>query len=470
MIDDQRPDVNSGAEAGGASGYEGQTPMAAFLAGRDPRMLALAIFFGILFFTVLCVGFIYLLTGDDDGDGSRQPTAVAATVAANEGVLVEAVSESGTISITLQSPAFLNVANSQFNVESEIVPASGVWTPDLRDDTSSRWVYGTVINYVFGLADVRANRQLLEGLMLGDEIVVTTGSGSTSTFAFSSRELVASSNTDIMAQHAPGITIILIDRNPDAQRLVVRGRFTGSDSEVASQPGQVISLGETTQLENLQLTASGVAFLLDRPEVPPGFAFYLVDYQVHNVGSQAVDSGFLNMVLVDDLGNVYAMNPVASQLGSYRLLSGTVGPGQTIAATAGYQIPAALNSPMLMWQVSRRDTGSKVEVEIPFRDTAASGQPAVISLEQAEVSLDGTSVLLSGFITNLGNQPLVINSTDIALSSDGGVFLMLSTNPAFPWVLEPGQQGSYSVTFQRPPGATAIFKILNQAFQLTGLH
>jgi hypothetical protein len=147
-----------------------------------------------------------------------------------------------------------------------------------------------------------------------------------------------------------------------------------------------------------------------------------------------------------------------------------VGPGQTIAATAGYQIPAALNSPMLMWQVSRRDTGSKVEVEIPFRDTAASGQPAVISLEQAEVSLDGTSVLLSGSITNLGNQPLVINSTDIALSSDGGVFLMLSTNPAFPWVLEPGQQGSYSVTFQRPPGATAIFKILNQAFQLTGLH
>jgi hypothetical protein len=176
------------------------------------------------------------------------------------------------------------------------------------------------------------------------------------------------------------------------------------------------------------------------------------------------------MVLADDLGNLYALNPTAGQLGNFRLLTGQIAPGQTVAATAGYQIPSNLASLSLRWSVSLNNPDNYIQVNIPFRDAQDSGQQAVVEVQQAQVSLDGTSLVLNGQITNLGEQPLVVNSNNITLSGDGSVYLMLSTNPAFPWVIGPGQTIPYLVTFQRPVGSTAIFRLLNQPFELTGLR
>ena len=61
--------------------------------------------------------------------------------------------------------------------------------------------------------------------------------------------------------------------------------------------------------------------------------------------------------------------------------------------------------------------------------------------------------------------------TDVSMVSPlGTVFQMLSTNPAFPWTVAPGQALVYGVTFQRPQDAEATFNLLNQSFQLTGLR
>jgi hypothetical protein len=64
----------------------------------------------------------------------------------------------------------------------------------------------------------------------------------------------------------------------------------------------------------------------------------------------------------------------------------------------------------------------------------------------------------------------VVNSNNITLTGDGSTYLMLSTNPAFPWVIGPGETNQFLVTFQRPTGSSAIFRILNQPFELTGLR
>ena len=75
-----------------------------------------------------------------------------------------------------------------------------------------------------------------------------------------------------------------------------------------------------------------------------------------------------------------------------------------------------------------------------------------------------------GQITNLGDKELIVDVGDLSLTSQGTVFLMLSVNPAFPWRVGAGQTIQFLVTFQRPLADTAIFTVLNQSFQLTGLR
>jgi hypothetical protein len=110
-------------------------------------------------------------------------------------------------------------------------------------------------------------------------------------------------------------------------------------------------------------------------------------------------------------------------------------------------------------------------VTIPFAGSSEEAlSNSVITLQNAEVSADGTGLVLLGQLTNGSNQSLVVNQSDVSLLSDGTVHLMLSTNPAFPWVVPPGQTFPFSLSFQRPAGGEAVFTILNRPYQLSGLR
>ena len=94
-----------------------------------------------------------------------------------------------------------------------------------------------------------------------------------------------------------------------------------------------------------------------------------------------------------------------------------------------------------------------------------------MSLARVEVSTDLASLILGGQVTNLGTQPIVITESDVSLQTqDGSIYLLLSTNPPFPWTVPPGQTVQFFLTYQRPPTDTAVFRVLNQGFQLTSLR
>jgi hypothetical protein len=421
-------------------------------------------------FALLCL-FAYLLTKtDDETDPTPTPSEVIESDFDTDTFEYVAVSETGAISITMETPIFINIGGEEFTVQAKIVPENDSWDPEVPNDTTAIWVYGTVINYVFGLRDTKENTDLLESLALGDEIILTTRSGASTTFTLSSRQSLSNENRDVLAQQSPAITIILDNNDPEELRLTVRGRYAASDTKDIAQNEQVVELGETAQIEGMQITANSVSYQAGRVEVPDGFMFYTVDYQIHNVGAVRVDSGQLNMVLIDDLGNQYAINPIASQLGNYPMLSGGVEPGQTSVATAGYQIPLGLNSRFLRWEVSRLDTGSQIQVNIPFAEQQAIAEQASTQIQEATISEDGSSLVIVGQITNLGDKELIVDVGDLSLTSQGTVFLMLSVNPAFPWRVGGGQTIQFLVTFQRPLADTAIFTVLNQSFQLTGMR
>ncbi len=422
-------------------------------------------------FVVMFAIVLTLLLRDSAGEGDATPTPFAdsALDRANE-PLVVGISDSDTISVTLDTPAALQMGGRSFAVQSQVVKEDRVWSPTFEEPDTAVWIYGTIINYVIGLPDTEENRAMLEQLTPSDQMMLTTRNGAALTFAFNSREQILVGNPDVYAQHTPGLTLILVGSEGE-ERLVVNGRYIVDESGGGSQGNQV-ELGETAQLDNLQITVTGAVYLLDRPEAQPGFAFYLVDYQIQNSGLTALDTSKLHMTLHDEAGNQYAISPAAGQLGSYPALSGFLNAGQAAQATAGYQIPLGLNSANVLWSVTHETSGSQLQVTIPFSGGSQAYQNAQATLTNAAVSLDLTSLILTGKITNPGDQPIVVSEKDLSLQTgDGSVYLLLSTNPAFPWTIAPGQSVQYMVTFQRPVITdTAIFTVLNQPFQLNNLR
>jgi hypothetical protein len=433
----------------------------------------LAVFVGIVVMGVmaLCVIAILMLLSFLQGNSllsGGQPTPFPTTSSSttiNQEPLVVGVSPSDTISVTLDVPATLSLRGQTFTVQPQAIGADGIWAPDLDGNTAA-WVFGTVVNYVFAMQDTPATRTLLEQLNVGDEITMVTQNGLTFAFTFNSRQEVAPNNRDIFNQQTPGTTIVLLGDGQE-NRLVVNGRYVVSDTAGNIQ-ANTVELGEPVQLGDLQITVTGAAYDPSRPEAPVGFSFFRVDYQVQNVGLTAVDTSRLRMTLTDSLGNQYALSPVASQLGNFPMLSGFLNAGQSLQATAGYQVPSGLNSETVQWIVADNEGGAQIQVVIPFAGGSNALANTSITLTDATISTDQISLLLEGQITNLGEQPVIVTEADLSLrTAEGSQFLLLATNPAFPWTVPSGQTLQFFVTYQRPPTDTFVFTILNQPFQLT---
>jgi len=437
-------------------------------------VLAVGAVAAIALVAVCILGILLLRASRDDddvveNDGTPTPFLPDAEAeAVQREPLVVGMSDSATISVTLDTPVSLNVGNESFTVQTQVIGADGTWSPNIEDEDTAVWVYGSIVNYVVGIPDSEENRALLEQLAPGDEMVMATRGGARFTFSFNSRTTVPVSNRDVFAQNVPGITLVMLN-SEGGERLVVNGRYIVSQED--SGPGNVVSLGETAQLENIQITVDSTTYLADRAEIPPGFAFFLIDYQIQNVGLTAMDTSNLQLLLTDNLGNQYALNPAASRLGNSPPLTGFLNANQVVQATAGYQIPLGLESDSLSWVVTNQNSGGQVYVTLPFTGGESAAAGTNITLVRVDVSSDLTNLILGGQVTNLGTQPVVVTESDVSLrGEDGATYLLLSTNPPFPWTVPPGQTVQFFLTYQRPPSATAVFTVLNQGFQLTGLR
>ncbi len=440
----------------------------------NPALLLLAIVAIVALLGACILGYLLLrptLGGQaQDGATASEPTPFPDATAApsQDQAVIVGISDTGTFTVTLDMPATLGVVDQQRPVQPESIGVDGLWNPEI-DDANAAWVVGTVVNYVFGLPDTEANRTLLESLAPGNEMTVTTRGGTVHTFAFDSRSRVPSTDRSVFSQLSPGLSLILLGGD-EADRLVVRGRYEVAAAD-AGAGSNVIQLGESAQLGDAQITVQANSFLTNRPEAPTGFGFFLIDFVLQNVGLTAIDTSAYRFTLSDELGNQYALNPIASRLGNFPPLGGFVNAGQSISATAGYQIPAGLVSPTLTWTVTAPD-GAQIQSVLAFTAGGDVGQSVVISLQEATITPDLNNLIIIGQVTNVGAQPLVITAEDLSLRTPtGSDYLLLATNPPFPWTVPPNQTLQFAVTYQRPIGSTsAVFTLLNQPFELSGLQ
>jgi len=440
----------------------------------NPALLLLAIVAVVALLGACILGYLLLRPsiggGQEDGVTAGEPTPFPEATAApsQDQSIIVGISDTGTFTVTLDMPATLGIVDQQRSVQPESIGVDGLWNPEI-DDANAAWVVGTVVNYVFGLPDTEANRTLLESLAPGNEMTITTRGGTVHTFAFDSRGRVPSTDRSVFSQLSPGISLILLGGD-EADRLVVRGRYEVAAADTGAG-SNVIQLGESAQLGDAQITVQANSFLTNRPEAPTGFGFFLIDFVLQNVGLTAIDTSAYRFTLSDELGNQYALNPIASRLGNFPPLAGFVNAGQSVSATAGYQIPAGLVSPTLTWTVTAPD-GAQIQSVLPFTAGGAAGQSVVISLQEATITPDLNNLIIVGQVTNVGVQPLVITSEDLSLRTPtGSDYLLLATNPPFPWTVPPNQTLQFAVTYQRPIGSTsAVFTVLSQPFELSGLQ
>ncbi len=378
-----------------------------------------------------------------------------------------------TVQLSPDPPSRLSAAGEDFAVQVGGVGADGRWNPVVGSDKVAVWLNGTVINYVMAVQDTESNRTLMQSLERGQVMSMVTESGRELEFDFSSREIVPITKLDIFGQTSPGITVVLV-RNDEAQdRMIVRGRYKVGEAVQSIAPGAsggidgatVAELGEVVQLGDIQLVVNAFD---SRPVAGGNFSYFLVDYQIQNNGQIPLEAGALQFTLVDSVGSQYALSLDASQIGNFQPIPQSLGVGQPLQATAGYQVPNGLDPTALGWVVKRLDTGEQIEIRAS-RAVAGEVQEisADITLDSAELVANASSMRLRGAILNNGSTPLVIDANDVTLDSDGTAYAILSTKPAFPWIIAPGAAEAYELTVPKPIDSSVVtFTILGSSWQL----
>jgi len=288
------------------------------------------------------LGYSLIRSSQDEADGQTdgEPTPfpeVAGPLPSAGDPIVYGISDTSTVSVTLDIPVNLSISGHQFPVQQVTINPDGTWSPPLANEDTSAWVFGSIVNYIMALSDSDLNRTLIESLVPGAQMIITTQSGAEFVFEFESSSFFAVNDQSIFRQLTPGMTLILMEAGEN-QRLVAQGRYLLTESAGGTDNTSTsVGLGETAQLSNVQVTVTDVSYLPNDPNAPPGFSFFVVNFQIFNAGTTAVDVSQLQLTLVDEVGNQYALNPVASRLGENApLTGGFLNVGETLPVSVGY--------------------------------------------------------------------------------------------------------------------------------------
>ena len=382
----------------------------------------------------------------------------------------ETVINSGNVQVSVALPISTTVKGTQFRVE-PIVPEVDAWSyPSTRSDVAL-WICGTVVNYVIGLEPTPEAEALVTGLAPGDRITLQLANGTVLPFHFTARREVPPGQKDVLSQQQPRLTLLLA--RDDVWQVAVADYLAEEESSEALTSEPSAQLGQPVDVGDARVTVRRGHARQDE-NLPPGTMYYLVEFSVENVGDASLLAGSFSMRLRDELGNTYLVSPPASEAGESGPLSGEIGPGASVQATAGYLVPQPLPAGSLTWIFSPRP-GAEVEARIGIPYESAAGSPSAtaqvdVTVDDAFLSSDGNTFIIVGEIRNGGAEPVVVESADITLSSSSGNGELVMSAPALPWSIEPGQTQVIELQYQRPAASTVLLELLGYSFEIAGLQ
>lgn len=200
---------------------------------------------------------IQLPSGDSAAAPTHTPTPQLALPRDDAAIVLDEGQQSTTIH--LPPPTFLSINEQTLPIQPETISGADLLGNHPAGDV--RWVRNTFINYVLQLPSTAANQQLLQNLMVGDSIQLSTAAGDTKVFTVSSVAQIAPNNI-ILKQTEPSITLIWSGENP----LIVYGRYADLEGqplvEATPPPTAVWTDDEYVTLQKGGLSQDGASLLL----------------------------------------------------------------------------------------------------------------------------------------------------------------------------------------------------------------
>lgn len=372
-------------------------------------------------------------------------------------------------------PVSLSVKGTSFTVEAVTV-RDGRWQLARAGAESAEWVYGTVINYVIGLYPTDETTALVEGLAEGDPIVLKLSNSSQFNFRVSGRQRVPSdATTGLLQQSRPGITLVVLGEG-GADRFVVTGLYDADQEPLTVGEAGLARVGTPVQIGQWRVTVLSGRLVSNIDAGNPLQSYYFVDFTVEYLGNDPISADTFDLKLVDGVRAEYIIDRDISGRGAYSPPGGLIAPRNPTSFTAGYRVPTGVPGPSLTWAFKPApDAEQAARFEVPIIKPTPTPEPrtqiTVVNCCTAILSEDQTLLILSGGIGNPTQASVTIDQVDISLNTPDNVFSDLRTaDPPLPWVVEPGTTMAFRLHFTRPPGLSAVFRVVNQQFELTNLR
>ncbi|PJF47212.1 MAG: hypothetical protein D6709_11605 [Chloroflexi bacterium] len=346
------------------------------------------------------------------------------------------------------------------------------WQYDPGAQKTAFWVPGTLVNYVVGLHASPENREVVESLSVGDLILLDTNLG-TQRYRVAQKETIRSDDVEtLLAQNSPRLTLVLLGEGGDQRRIVI-ATFTDE-----STPNQLTAIGTPINLGDVRVRVINQRLLPGSAVgLPAGKSYVQVDFEVTNVVTRILDASQFFSEIADVAGVVIPFSRQASAAAGGRgFPQGALQPGQTITATAGFEVPDALSGPNLEWRFSLDKTSPYIaKVAIPYRPIALPPTPAPtrapvaeVTILNAQISPEGNELRIVGNVRNLTGQFLSGSLRDVSLSGpDGQLYPLNSSLPAFPWNITPGETLVFQLSFARPQTSQpVVFTLFGQSYRI----
>jgi len=423
--------------------------------GRREKILYGLLILGVVVFVLIALGVFSAGGGKDAEAIAGAATEIPPTpTPISENVLELADDLGGRVELGQPRTIEIRHRATEENITLAIVPAqvdeNGLipyFKPNsYGDDTEdvAVWVFGTVINYVFGIPE-----EMVRGLAIDDTILMRSATGAVYAFAITEQFTAEPQEVELFSQRqVPGITLFALPASGEPLPMA-RAVYLAANEELTGL-APVAAVGE-------EISISGVPFVVNAVSVDQTLDGLLVVQVTGRIGASETASSS-NPFLVS----------LASPTGQYAPEGG----GQLYAGpTAGewtlsWQLPAdqllesaRLLANSLYGQSAVIDLGS-----LPSPDTALS--LTVLKADWDELSGEATVSLEA---TNEGQGTARLDASYLKLSQQGGD-VPTTILPVLPTLIEPGGQLRLELRF-RPlaPGLPVLLQAGQSLWEINGL-
>ena len=450
------------------------------IAGAGCLLLVLA--------AVVIFAFVQVFLDRDDKEIQNTPAPTdavvltpAPTAPVSESPLIVPLVSSDQVRVPVALPERLVISDTVFTVQAINTP-DGAWPVPPAQATDVHWAYGTMINYIFGLASTPETQDLTANLQVGDSLSLLMSTGLTLKFNVTQIQSGEMDQETTLDQISPQLTLALLDEDPTQRQIVIATFF---EDEPGSQDlllnAVVGSVGTPVERGPARIMViNAYQATAQEAGLPPGTGYLLIDFSVENLGNTVLRTEFFQTFVSDTTGERYPLTVPANQFTHHGLPNEPLAPAEMVIGSAGYLVPESATG-QVRWvfnPIAGSDNWMVIPIPYELPSPTATPEPtppagfAQVTIDPNTIFADmGDNLISIGIeIRNTSTGVVQVTRDNITLSSRAGTFPLQSAAPLLPWTIEPGEFRQFELQFELPSTQDALLDVLGYTFSLDNIR